>query len=237
MATKQYLDLEGTSKLIAGVKTYANSTFVAKEYKTGSSSTLKVLSDNNLTDAMVAKIEKAGDSDFSGDYDDLTDKPTLNGVTLSGAQTSTSLGLASAADLTSATADMATKTYVTGLGYDTTDSVNSKIADAKADLQASITAAATASIKPKGSVAFADLPIPAKGILGDMYNVSDAFTTTASFTEGSGKEYPAGTNVVCVASGTDYLWDVQGGFYDLTPYAKSADFVAITDSEIDTMLA
>lgn len=237
MATKQYLNLEGTSRLVAGVKTYVTEGFVAKEHKTGSSSVYKVLSDNNLTDALVAKIEAAGDSSFSGDYDDLSDKPTLNGVTLAGAQTSTSLGLASAADLTSATADMATKTYIAAQGYDTADSVNSKVAAAKADLQSAITAAATAAVKPKGSVAFADLPTPSKPTLGDMYNVTDAFTTTASFTEGSGKSYPAGSNVVCVSSGTEYLWDVQGGFVDLTPYAKDSDFVAVTDDEIDTMLA
>lgn len=235
MATMNYLDLEGTSELVAKTKAFVRDGYVPKELKTGSASVYKVLSDNNLTDELKKKIEDAGDSSFSGNYNDLTNIPTINGTSVTGAQTSASLGLASASDLATATADMATKTYVQGLGYATSDSVDSKVSEAKADLQEAITAAATAAVKPKGSVAFADLPTPTKTALGDMYNVTDAFTTTASFTEGSGKSYPAGSNVVCVSSGSSYLWDVQGGFVDLTPYAKSADFARIAEAAIDAM--
>lgn len=234
---KDYLDFEGTSAVVAGVKKLVSEGYVAKELKTGSASVYKTLTDNNLTDELKAKIESAGDSSFTGNYNDLSNIPTINGVSVAGSQTSTSLGLASSQDLTTATTDMATKTYVQGLGYATTDSVDSKVNAAKADLQEAITAAATAAVKPKGSVAFASLPTPTKTALGDMYNITDDFTTTASFTEGAGKEYPAGSNVVCVQSGTNYLWDVQGGFVDLTPYAKTADFARITESQIETLFA
>ena len=70
-----------------------------------------------------------------------------------------------------------------------------------------------------------------------MYNVSNAFTTTTSFLEGSGKAYPAGANVVVVQNGDSYAYDIQGGFYDLSPYAKTADYTAITNGEIDTIVA
>ncbi len=95
----------------------------------------------------------------------------------------------------------------------------------------------SSAFKPQGSTTFAKLPSPAKGNLGYVYNVSDAFTTTASFLEGAGKTYPGGSNVVVVESGGKYLFDVQGGFYDLTPYAKSADINSITNAEIDTVVA
>ena len=70
-----------------------------------------------------------------------------------------------------------------------------------------------------------------------MYNVSDAFTTTADFVEGAGKKHPAGTNVACVMSGSAKKWDVMAGFVDLSPYAKTADFQAVSTSEIDAMFA
>lgn len=50
-----------------------------------------------------------------------------------------------------------------------------------------------------------------------MYNVADAFTTTAAFVEGAGHSYGAGTNVVCVDAGSgSYKWDVLAGIIDLT---------------------
>lgn len=67
------LDNNGLSHLILLIKNM----FVKKEFKTGSSSTYKVLSDNNLTDELVTKIQNAGDSTFSGNYNDLTNKPDL----------------------------------------------------------------------------------------------------------------------------------------------------------------
>ena len=51
--------------------------------------------------------------------------------------------------------------------------------------------------------------------VGDVYNISDAFTTTADFIEGAGTKHPAGSNVVIVKTGTDespvYKFDVMGG--------------------------
>ena len=52
---------------------------------------------------------------------------------------------------------------------------------------------------------------------GWVYNVTDAFTTTAAFVEGTGHAYGAGTNVVCVDAGSgSYKWDVLAGTIDLT---------------------
>lgn len=50
---------------------------VDKELKTGSTSAYKVLSDNNLTDELLNKINNAGDSSFSGNYEDLNNKPII----------------------------------------------------------------------------------------------------------------------------------------------------------------
>lgn len=48
---------------------------VNKELKTGSTSAYKVLSDNNLTDELLTKINNAGDSTFTGSYNDLSNIP------------------------------------------------------------------------------------------------------------------------------------------------------------------
>ncbi len=64
------------------------------------------------------------------------------------------------------------------------------------------------TLRPKGTVVFANLPIAADAKEGDMYNISDQFTTTASFKEGAGNVIPAGSNVYRTDDG---FWDVLAG--------------------------
>lgn len=90
-------------------------------------------------------------------------------------------------------------------------------------VSAAISAKLSAVYKPGGSVAFASLPELSASVLGMVYNVTDAFTTTADFMEGSGKKYPAGTNVVVVDAGSGvYKFDVLAGFVDLSGYATTS---------------
>lgn len=93
----------------------------------------------------------------------------------------------------------------------------------------------SSTYKAAGSSAFADLPTPAESVLGYVYNVTDTFTTTASFIEGAGKTYPAGTNVAVIVSGGTYYYDVLPGFVDLSGYLLIAS--TITNTTIDTIVA
>lgn len=86
--------------------------------------------------------------------------------------------------------------------------------------KAQIDAKISAVYKPAGSTAFADLPDAAASNLGNVYNVTNAFTTTASFVEGAGNKYPKGTNVVVVLVGEEYKYDVLAGFVDLSGYVE-----------------
>jgi glutamate mutase epsilon subunit len=134
--------------------------------------------------------------------------------------------------------------------FDTKDSVDSKvgvkadkatslngygISDAytKTETDNKITSAVNTAVagiyKVKGSTTFAKLPTSAS--VGDVYNVTDAFTTTSSFVEGAGKSYPAGTNVAY----TDNGWDCLAGVYDFSEYLKASDLENITESEIDAI--
>lgn len=90
-----------------------------------------------------------------------------------------------------------------------------------------VDAIATGALKPKGSVAFANLPALTAANVNTYYNVSDAFTTTADFIEGAGKEYPAGTNVAIINTGTDaspvYKYDAMTGIIDTSSFATKQD--------------
>lgn len=79
-----------------------------------------------------------------------------------------------------------------------------------------INAKISAVYKPAGSLIFANLPALDESILGNVYNVTDAFTTNASFVEGAGSNYPKGTNVVCIKMENTYKWDVLAGFVDIS---------------------
>jgi len=66
----------------------------------------------------------------------------------------------------------------------------------------------TTGLVPKGTVTFAQLLALSSPAVNDMYNVSDSFTSTAAFKDGTGYTYPAGSNVYYT---NDYKWDVLSG--------------------------
>ena len=135
------------------------------------------------------------------------------------------------------------------LGYDNTNGqisakVDSTVTDASTNLITSggvksyVDGKISSTYKPGGTVAFASRPSLAAGIEGNVYNISDAFTTTSDFVEGSGKNYPAGTNIVCIntaASGQTavYKWDVLAGFIDLSNYMTPSSIATLTNKTFD----
>ena len=90
----------------------------------------------------------------------------------------------------------------------------------------------------KGSVAFASLPAtPTEAQAGFVYNISDDFTTDSRFVEGSGKDYPAGTNVVIVNNSTYAAVTPAGsedpsseGWYELV----GGKYVLSEDTSVDS---
>lgn len=63
-------------------------------------------------------------------------------------------------------------------------------------------------LQPHGTVAFAHLPALPDVNAGWMFNISDEFTTTDDFKEGSGNVIPAGANIYKTSDGK---WDVLAG--------------------------
>ena len=146
----------------------------------------------------------------TGSYNDLSNKPTIPVITDTYSATSSNgMSGKAVASAISNKADKATSLS----GYGITDAYT------KTEVDGLISSV----YKPAGSVAFASLPTLSSNVLGNVYNVTDAFTTTANFVEGAGKSYPAGTNVVVVepTSGT-YKFDVLSGFVDLSGYVPTS---------------
>lgn len=87
-----------------------------------------------------------------------------------------------------------------------------------------IAAAISSTYKPSGSVEFASLPTPSADNLGNVYNVTDAFTAGASFIASEqGQKYPADTNVAVVEVDGSYYFDALSGFVDLTGYLTKTE--------------
>ena len=64
------------------------------------------------------------------------------------------------------------------------------------------------ALRPLGTINFANLPSTADASSGDMYNITDQFTTNDDFKEGAGNIIPAGSNVYLTV---DRYWDVLAG--------------------------
>lgn len=123
-------------------------------------------------------------------------------------------------------------TAIQGLSAET---VEAALAELLSKIQA-----VPAAIIPKGTRTFAQLAPAtdlAAGSLGFMWNISDAFTTTADFAEGAGKSVPAGANVYVANVGTaaepSYKYDIFMGMYDLSGYALKSE-MAIDDVSGDS---
>ena len=128
---------------------------------------------------------------------------------------------------------------ITTINSTLADKANSADVYTKQQTEDKISAAISSVYKPAGSTAFAALPAPAASVLGNVYNVTDAFTTTDQFVEGAGKSYPAGTNVAVVLVGEEYKYDVLSGMVDLSNYSTTDEIAQTyaTKTEVTTGLS
>lgn len=118
---------------------------------------------------------------------------------------------------------------ITGLSAET---VEAAIAELLGKIQA-----IPSAIIPKGTRTFSQLAPSTDlvaGSLGFMWNISDAFTTTSDFAEGSGKAVAAGSNIYVANVGTaaepSYKYDIFAGPIDLSGYALKSE-MSVTDGE------
>lgn len=85
----------------------------------------------------------------------------------------------------------------------------------------------------KGSIEFADIPTSGM-VTGDLYNITDDFTTDNRFTEGAGIECPAGTDIVW---GANDKWDLPLSATNATQVKYGNTTVAAELNQINTSLS
>lgn len=79
-------------------------------------------------------------------------------------------------------------------------------------VESKIESATSNVYRVKGSCTFAFLKSITSPKVGDVYNITDDFTTTSGFIDGAGKTYPAGTNIVYTKEAMGMPgWDVLAG--------------------------
>lgn len=211
--------------------------FVRKELRTGSQSQYKTLTDNNLTDALVEKINKAGTSSFSGAYSALTGKPSIEGHEVaSGANTAASLGLATPSDVSAAVAEgtqgMATQSWVTGKGYQTSAQVSQAISTATSGM------ATQSWVTGKGYQTSAQVSSAISAAVSSAFTYKGSKSTVSALPSSGNK---VGDVWHVVADAGEYAWDGSkweplGGNMDLSAYLLKSDMVAITNAEIDEIV-
>lgn len=95
------------------------------------------------------------------------------------------------------------------------DAVSAMSVKFSALVKGEINAQVSSLYKPGGAATLATLPALTADNAGYVYDMTEAFATTANFREGAGHKYPAGTNVVISDVGDDvYKYDVLSGMLD-----------------------
>lgn len=122
----------------------------------------------------------------------------------------------------------------------TSDLTNDSDFQTGTEVEAAINAKISTVLKPSGSILFANLPALSASVCNNIYDISDAFTTTSDFVEGSGKSYPAHTNVAIINVGTSanptYKYDTYGSLIDTSGFVLTSEMTTISNSEIDDII-
>lgn len=201
-----------------GTFTIPSITFDAQGHITGKGTTTMTLPLSSNSDTLVTQTLDTTNTERPVLLSSSTSTGTRTSLMTTGVTINPSTNTVTASIFSGSLNGTATKASQDASGnvitttYATITNVDSKIATAISSVY-----------KPAGSVTFANLPTLGSSLLGNVYNVTDSFTTTSSFLEGAGKMYPAGTNVVVVLNSGSYLYDVLAGFIDLSPYRLKTD--------------
>ena len=174
------------------------------------------------------------------DYPDLTNKPSINNVTLNGNKTAEDLGLLEIVELTQAQYD-ALETKDPTVAYfindadpaalgtaafkDYTDRVqpgNRALVESQS-VYSAINSALSSIYTPRGNIDYIDLTsaLLVEANVGNVYELNDSGVTTSLFLQGEGVTINAGDNVGIINAGEGrILFNLMGDAFDLTGYQK-----------------
>lgn len=163
----------------------------------------------NYLDGMAESVSQAQESAQAA-------AEKANSASSSASQAQKSAELATSKAQESATSASNAKASETKAKVSETNAKTSETNSAKSESEAQkyaeqvkeISESFSGALRPLGTINFADLPSTADANSGDMYNITDQFTTTTDFKEGAGNIIPAGSNVYLTI---DRYWDVLAG--------------------------
>lgn len=193
----------------------------AKEYEKSAHSTITTI--NEAAEATRLNKEAAAQSEANAKASENQALSYKNSASASEQASKASENNAKAsADNASASASEASKSKTSAsasAGQAKASATNAKTSEtnsAKSESEAQkyaeqakeISESLSGALRPLGTISFANLPSTADASSGDMYNITDQFTTTADFKEGAGNIIPAGSNVYLTV---DRYWDVLAG--------------------------
>lgn len=200
----------------------------AKEYEESAHSTITVINEaaeaTRLNKEAAAQAEanakasenqalsyknSASASEQASKASETNAKTYANNASTSATSASTSASEANKSKTSASASASQAKASETNAKTSETNSAKSESEAQKYAEQAKeISESLSGALRPLGTISFADLPSTADASSGDMYNITDQFTTTADFKEGSGNIIPAGSNVYLTV---DRYWDVLAG--------------------------
>ena len=136
-------------------------------------------------------------------------KTYADNASASATSASTSAGEASKSKASASASASQAKTSETNAKTSETNSAKSESEAQKyAEQVKEISESFSGALRPLGTINFANLPRTADASSGDMYNITDQFTTNDDFKEGAGNIIPSGSNVYLTI---DRYWDVLAG--------------------------
>lgn len=197
----------------ASSKTAAANSASAAANSASTASTKATEASNSASTASTKATEAAGSASAAKTSETNAKTSETNAASSKTAAKTSETNAASSASTASAKATEAASSATQSKSYakgGTGTRTNENIDNAKYYYEQSKSLAESFSgvLRPMGTVAFANLPALSAASEGDMYNISNQFTTTADFKEGAGNVIPTGANVYKT---TDGKWDVLAG--------------------------
>lgn len=200
----------------------------AKEYEESARSTITVINEaaeaTRLNKEAAAQSEanakasenqalsyknSASASEQASKASETNAKTYADNASASATSASTSASEASKSKTSASTSASQAKASETNAKTSETNSAKSESEAKKyADQVKEISESFSGALRPLGTINFANLPSTADASSGDMYNITNQFTTTTDFKEGAGNIIPAGSNVYLTI---DRYWDVLAG--------------------------
>lgn len=189
---------------IATIKEAAEATRLNKEAAARSEANAKA-SENQA----LSYKNSASASEQASKTSETNAKTYADNASASETSASTSASEASKSKASASASASQAKTSETNAKTSETNSAKSELEAQKyAEQVKEISESFSGALRPLGTINFAKLPSTADANSGDMYNITDQFTTNDDFKEGAGNIIPAGSNVYLTI---DRYWDVLAG--------------------------